>query len=153
MGLYDTFQTDPEIEKKGVILDYGDFRVRIGYAGSTNKRYTAYAEKKFKPLRHAINNGLLSEERSTAIMADIYAETLIYEWETKVSEGENGEPEYKPGIEPKEKGDLLPFNKENVRKTLQALPNLLADMKMQAESISNFANKDREGDSGNSSGS
>lgn len=153
MGLYDAFETDPDLEKNGIYIDYGDFRVRIAFAGATNKKYSNYSEKQFKPLRHAINAGTIDNERSLNILQDIFAQTIVLDWDTKVGEEEDGSPIWKQGIEPKTGGDLLPFNKENVKKTFHNLPALFLDIKAQAESISNFRQKEMEADSGNSSSS
>ncbi len=151
MGLYDTFETDAELEKKGVILDYGDFRVRIAFAGGSNKKHVAYSEKKFKPLRHAINSGAIDNDRASLVLYDIYAETIILDWETKVGKIEGtDEDNWVVGIEPKGGGDLLPVTKPNIIQTFKNLPALFNDIKVQAESISNFRTKEMEDDSGNS---
>ena len=75
MGMYDVFETDTDLETNGVWIDYGEFRVRIASAGSGNKNYMKYAEKKLKPVRKAMEAGALNEGRSQAIMADIFTKT------------------------------------------------------------------------------
>ena len=143
MGLYKTFKTDENLETQGSVLDYGDFQVRIAYAGGANKRYTRYAEEKLKPLNRAIQTGALNEERSRKIMADIYAETIILDWQTIVDE--------KPvkGIEGPD-GEIIEFNVENVKMTLENLPALFNDIQDQANSIAVFRQKDLEDEAKNS---
>lgn len=131
-GLYDVFQTDENLEQAGVVVDYGDFRIRIAAASAANKRYSVYAEKKLKPVRRAMETGALSNERGQAIMADIYSKTIVLNWETMVDK------EWKVGIEPKGGGDLLPFTPETVQETLTNLPRLLLDLQEQAQSLANF---------------
>lgn len=143
MGLYDTFETDENLETNGVIVDYGDFRIKIAAAGPANKNYALYAEKKLKPVRRALETGALSNDRSMAIMADIFSKTVILGWETKV------EDEWKSGIEQKGTTDLLPFNEENVMKTLISLPRLFTDIQTQAQSMENFRAAGVESDSKN----
>lgn len=147
MGMYNNFEADPLRETEGVFLDYGDFRVRIAHAGQSNKRYVAYAEKKFRPVRQAMNAGVLSNERSLAIIADIYANVIILDWEV-ASKKEDGSIVWKQGIEDRD-GSILPFNVENVINTLKALPNLIIDLQAQAQSIANFRRAEVEIDSGN----
>lgn len=147
MGLYDTFKTDEKKEAEGVWLDYGSCRILIGYAGSTNKKFVSYSEKTFKPLRRAIELGTLDNERSTKIMADVFATTIIRDWATLVGD------DYVRGIENPNGGDLLPVNKENVIATLTALPALFMDLQEQAKSIATFRAADMEADSGNSASS
>lgn len=142
MGMYDTFETDPNMEQEGVFLDYGDFRVRIAHAGQGNSKYVKYAEKKLKPVRKAMEAGALGNERSMAIMIDIYAESIILDWQVR-----NGD-DWKSGIEARD-GSVLPFTRENVENTLRALPNLFLDIQQQAQSIANFRRADLEGEAGN----
>lgn len=143
MGLYDAFETDGEMEVNGVVLDYSDFRIRIAHAGGANKRFLTYGEVKLKPLNRAIQAGTVSNERARAIMADIYAETIILDWETRIGE------EFKKGIEGRD-GKLLPFNKENVKQTLLNLPKLADDIQEQAQSMANFRKERLEEEAKNS---
>ncbi len=142
MGMYDIFETDEDLENAGIWLDYGDFRVKVASAGQGNKKYVRYAEKALKPIRRAMQAGAVSNERSMAIMSDIYAKTIVLDWQVK---GDNG---WKPGIEGRD-GEILPFNKEEVQKVFEALPNLFIDVQEQANSISNFRKQEIEEDSGN----
>lgn len=142
MGMYDIFETDEDLENAGIWLDYGDFRVKVASAGQGNKKYVRYAEKALKPIRRAMQAGAVSNERSMAIMSDIYAKTIVLDWQIKGDDG------WKPGIEGRD-GEVLPFNKEEVQKVFEALPNLFIDVQEQANSISNFRKQEIEEDSGN----
>lgn len=142
MGMYDIFETDEDLENTGIWLDYGDFRVKIASAGQGNKKYVRYAEKALKPIRRAMQAGAVSNERSMAIMSDIYAKTIVLDWQVKGDDG------WKPGIEGRD-GEVLPFNKEEVQKVFEALPNLFIDVQEQANAISNFRKAEIEEDSGN----
>lgn len=143
MGMYDVFETDENLETSGVWVDYGEFRVLIASAGQGNKSYVRYAEKKLKPVRKAMDAGALSNERSQALMADIYAKTIVLDWQV-MSDGE-----WKTGIEGRE-GDVLPVNEENVEKTLRSLPRLFMDLQEQAMSIANFRKAELEDETKNS---
>lgn len=142
MSLYGVFETDLDMEAAGVWLDYGDFRIRIASAGQGNKNYVRYAEKKLKPIRRAVEAGAISNDRSQAVMADIYAKTVILDWET------NG----KKGIEARN-GKILPFNIENVEKTLLNLPRLFMDLQEQAGSLATFRKEEMETETKNSQSS
>lgn len=143
MGMYDVFETDQKLEANGIWLDYGDFRILIAAAGQGNKKYVQYAEKKLKPVRRAIESGALSNERSQAIMADIYAKTVVLSWETQ--EG----AKMKSGIETPD-GKIQPFSTELVMSTFKSLPRLFMDVQEQAASLSNFRKEDIEEDTKNS---
>lgn len=142
MGMYDIFETDEDLETTGIWLDYGDFRLKVASAGQGNKKYVRYAEKALKPIRRAMQAGAVSNERSLAIMSDIFAKTIVLDWQVKVDDA------WKSGIEGRD-GDILPFNYDNVIATFSALPNLFMDIQEQAQSIANFRKGELEDDSGN----
>jgi hypothetical protein len=143
MSLYSNFQTDPNLEKTGVWIDYGTFRVLLAFAGGANKRYLSLMDKKFKPLRQAIQAGTLDNDRAQKMLMDLYAEAVILDWETIY------EDVPQQGIEGP-KGELLPFTVENVKLTFLNLPNLFFDLKTQSEMISNFRIRELEAEAGNS---
>lgn len=142
MGMYDIFQTDEDLEVSGIWIDYGDFRIKIASAGQGNKKYVRYAERALKPVRRAMQAGALSNERSLAIMSDIFAKTIVLDWQVKV------EGAWKSGIEGPN-GEILPFNEDAVRQVFEDLPNLFIDIQEQANSIANFRKMEVEEDSGN----
>lgn len=142
MGMYAIFKTDEDLEIAGIWIDYGDFRIRIASAGQGNKKYVRYAEKALKPVRRAMQAGALSNERSLAIMSEIFAKTIVLDWQVKV------DGDWKTGIE-SPTGEILPFNEETVRKVFEDLPNLFIDIQEQANSIANFRKMEMEEDSGN----
>ena len=142
MGMYDVFETDTDLETNGVWIDYGEFRVRIASAGSGNKNYMKYAEKKLKPVRKAMEAGALNEGRSQAIMADIFTKTVILDWETLVDK------EWVQGIENRE-GEIVAFNEDNVLTALKDLPRLFLDLQEQAMSMTIFRKAELETDGKN----
>ncbi len=144
MGMYDTFETDGNLEQNGVWLDYGDFRMLIASAGQGNKNYVRYAEKKLKPVRRAMEAGALSNERSMALMADIYSKTIVLDWQVRNADGE-----WEQGIEDKE-GNIIAFNQENVEDAFRNLPRLFMDVQEQAQSLSNFRRAELEDETKNS---
>jgi len=143
MGLYDSFKTDPEVERKGILLDYGSFRIRIARAGGANKRFLKVLDHKTRPYKQALKAEQLDEDIADSVMAEVYADAVILGWETKV------DGQFKSGIE-SETGELLPFTAQNVTKTLLALPELFADIRQQSSQFQNFRALQREDDAKNS---
>jgi len=141
-SMYDIFQTDENLETGGIWLDYGDFRILIASAGQGNKKYIRIAERALKPIRRAMQAGAVSNERSMVIMSEVYAKSIILNWQVKV------DGEWKVGIDGPE-GELLPFNEEEVIKTFGALPNLFLDVQEQAQSTANFRKLEQETDTKN----
>lgn len=122
--MYATFQGDPALEKGGVWFDYGNFRIRAAYAGGANKSYQQSLETRTKHIRRGIQTGAVSAEVLTNILIDAYADSIITDWET-IDENTG---EWKKGIEAPD-GSIIPFNRDNVVKTLKALPNLFENIK------------------------
>lgn len=129
MSIYDQFRTDPTLEKSGVTLDYGKFRVLIARAGGANKRYMKVLEARTKPYRRAIQTETMDPEVASKIFKRIFAETIILNWETQTEDGE-----WVKGIaNPDNESEILPLTVENVEKVLNELDEIFMDIKVQAE--------------------
>lgn len=142
MSMYDLFKTDDSIEQSGVFLNYGSFRVKIARAGGGNKRYIKTLEAKTRPIRRAIETETVDEKVSRQLMMELYAETIVLDWETEV----DGKME--KGIEGPD-GKIMPFSKENVLLTFKNLPDLFQDIIAQAGKVSNFRQMQLEEDAKN----
>lgn len=142
MSMYGQFKTNKEAETKGVVLDYGDYRVTIARAGGSNKRFAKSVEEKTKPYKRAIETDTIKPEKYIDIIHEVYAEAVILNWEV-LHKGE-----WKSGIEG-ENGEVLPVTKENIIKVFKELPDLFDNIKADAMSISLFREKLRESDAGN----
>ena len=142
MSMYKTFQTDSKLEQEGIYIDYGSFRVKIARAGGHNLRYTKALEAAVQPYKRMIATNSLEEGIGNAIMHDVYARTLVLNWETR------RDNEWVSGIEA-EDGSVLPFSPENVILTFQKLPDLFADIQAQAQNQSLYRREIMEGDAKN----
>lgn len=151
MSLNAQFETDKVMEAEGVITDYGNDRIKIARAGGANKRYVRMLDLKTKPFRRAIQAGAMDNERSTAILREVYAHTVILGWQ--VNKGTLDEPKWEEGIDPKDAGEdgeeLLAVNPENIIKVLRNLPDLFFDMQQQATTGALYRAELNEGSAGN----
>lgn len=148
MDMFSQFGTDDNLETNGIWLDYGEFRVKIARAGGANKKFLSYVEQKTKPLRRAIQAGALSEERSAALFYEIYAKTIVLDWQ--IADGKKGEETvWKKGIH-KKGGGVLEVTPENIVLTFKLLPNLFANIKEAAETMTLFRVEELEADAKNS---
>lgn len=134
------FGTDSGAESAGVWFDYdlGDgsppVRVKVARAGGSNEKMSRVADAKWKPYRRQLALDALDPKTEKRITAEIYAESVILDWENV--EGDDGKP--------------LPFTKENVVEALLALPDFFAEVVRQSSRIANFRALDREEDAKNS---
>lgn len=143
MSMYDQFKTDPDSEKDGIWVDYGEFRVRVGYAGGANKDFQKTMERLARPFRRAIATDSLPADKAEDILREAYARAIVKAWEVKDEDGE-----FVSGIEGPD-GDVVEPSVENILATLVALPKLYEDLKSQAGSWSLFKASLREEASGN----
>jgi len=150
MSMYAQFETDPDLEKNGVWIDYGDFRVLLGRAGGANKKYLKYAEEKSKPFRRAIAAGVMPEKRSKELLFDIYAKTIIMAWEVSVgTDDETGDTIWKSGIH-MPNGDIGEASYDNFMMTFRKLPDVFFDLQKMAEQLSMFRKEELEEEAKNS---
>lgn len=136
MGLKSQFQTSKDIEKNGIVLDYGETRIRIARAGGANKKYQKRLEACTRPHRRAIKNDLLDIDKGNELLMEAFAHAVVVGWENKTGEEKNGNFIFSPGVDPEDaglpKGDLLPLNPSNVLKVFKNLPDLFLDVQEQA---------------------
>ena len=111
---YDKFRTDPNLEAKGIWMDYGqDFRILLARAGGANSRYVKLFEQRAKPIRRALLNGQVSKEQGDEMLLGIFSETVILSWEIKTEDGK-----WKKGLEDPDTGEILKPEPANYRKVL-----------------------------------
>lgn len=144
MGMYEHHKTDAELERKGVWVDYGGFRVRIAKAGGANRAYLQKVELETKPIRRSMAAGTLSEDRARPIMINVFVDTIIMGWQVFESFNDNPDAEkkatkaqiaeggiWKDGIEQPD-GSLGEFTNANVTAALNALPAVFNLIKQDA---------------------
>ena len=129
MSLYNTFKTDAVREAEGFPIEYDDFRVTIARAGGANKAYAKVLEARTKPYRRAIALEIMDNDRSLEILREVYSETIVKDWETKV------DGKWKKGIEAEGETKLLPVTAKNILLTLNNLPDVFLDLKDAAEKL------------------
>lgn len=142
MSMYEQFKTSDNLEVKGIHLDYGGFRVTIARAGGANKRFAKIADAKSKPYRRAIQTETLDADVSMRLLREVYAEAVVVNWEVKQ------EDKWVQGIEGPD-GKVLPFNRGNILKTFEALPDLFMDIQSQATKVGLYRETMLEEDSKN----
>jgi len=136
---YSMFKTDPQLEAEtGIILDYGDFRVRVGRAGGANKKYTKLIEARMKAHQRALTAGTLDENVATKILVEVFSSSVIFACDVKDQEkSTDAEPVYIPGIL-NEEGNIVADDYENRTAWLLNLPELFLDIRKQANDFTLF---------------
>lgn len=138
-NLYKLFKTDENLEKDGVWLQYGEtedgqpIRIRIARAGGGNTKFAKELEKRTRPYRKALQNGTLDDKTADRIYKEVYAETVVLEWQNITDQD----------------GNLLDFSVENILKVFKDLPDLFRDIQEQSNNVAIFREEMRESDLGN----
>jgi hypothetical protein len=141
MSLKKKFKTDKKCEAEGVWLDYGEGqRIRIARAGGANARFRVESQKIFRKYRRQIQLGILGDDIQERIAREVYAKTIILEWEG-VTKDDCG---FEEGS-----ADLVELNVQNAIALLENLPDLFADVQVQAQNAQLFLETIREEDSKN----
>lgn len=152
-NMFTQFETDKNLEKNGIVLDYGDFRVTIARAGGANRKYNRTLEFVSKPYRRAIDNKTIAVEKAEEIMMQVATQSLVLLWEVREvkeakKEGEEDKVTWKSGIHARD-GGVIDFTRDNVMLTFQQLPDLFHDINGQAETAANFRKAGLEDDAKN----
>lgn len=139
MSLYKQFKTDNNLEKEGILLEYGTnsqgnpICIRVARAGGGNVAYAKRMEARVKPYRRQIQNETMETALIDRILKEVYAETVVLGWENVEDE----------------KGDPLPFSTENCIKLFDDLPDLFKDIQEQSQRAALFREELREADAKN----
>lgn len=136
-GLFKLFATDSQVEKDGVWVPVGkdgdkEIRFRLARAGGGNTRYLKLLELKTKPLRRQIQNDLIDIKTSDELMMEVFAETVVVDWENVF-----------------EDGVAVPYSKEKCLEYFKALPDLFNDVREQASKAAYYRSEVMEKEAGN----
>ncbi len=145
-ALFAAFDTDTNLEKNGIVLQYGmvereidgemkkvPIDITIARAGGSNIRYDKVMDLKTKPYKRMIQADSLDPDLSKQIMREVYAETVILGWNN---------------VQNKE-GEFVEFSKKNVIQLMTDLPDLFGDIVSQANKAALFRAAIVEGDTKN----
>lgn len=134
MSLYKMFETNKDLEAgKGVTIDYGDAKVTIHRAGGANRKYATVLQAKMAPVRYQVEKGTLPDDKSTKLLAEVYAESIIIGWEGVIDAD----------------GNVLEFTKENVVKVLTDLPDFFSFIQRESSSFALFRKEEIKADAKN----
>lgn len=144
MSLYKLFETDPQAEEQGVILNYGTSRVTVARAGGANKAYRKMLEAEMKPYQKLLSAGVFTNDQAEEVLKLVAAKTLVKNWEV-LRDGQ-----WVKGIDNPEEGEPpLPFTVDNVLLTFNNLDDVYRDIRDNAQSSTLYRLSLREAAAGN----
>ena len=154
--LYKTFETDKDLERTGIVVNFGSVKFTLARAGGRNKAFKDLFTGKAKKYRTQLENETLSDEIADQISAEAYAEAVILAWHTRVEDengdpilAENGEEQWEPYIVNKN-GERVEYSVDECVALLLDLPDLFQTIQDYAGKAANFRKSLDEADEGNS---
>lgn len=151
---YAMFDQNEDLEKVGVVVDYGTFRCTIARAGGGNQLFKSVFKQLSKPYRRQLDNEALDDKTSERLMADVYSRAVILKWETAKTD-DDGEPvlkdgktQWEPVLLTRDGTELQP-TPENIADFLVSMPELFNDIKAMAMKASNYLKAEIEEDAKN----
>jgi hypothetical protein len=121
-SLYDLFETDDNLESKGIALKFGPATFFCKRAGGANTAFDAAFEAKTRNMSSRLQLSALSNEQSDAILREVYAESVVTGWE---------------GVTDRE-GKPLEFSVSNFVQVMKDLPTLWKALRTEAANHENF---------------
>lgn len=129
MGLYSQFETDANIERDGVWVDYvSDDGVEcasflIARSGGANTKFAAALTRMIDKYRLRSNSTRnLPPEKENAILIEVFANHVILDWK---------------GVTDRD-GAVLEYSKQNVIRLMTDLPVLFDELRNEASKIANY---------------
>lgn len=130
--LWAQFETDPQLEIKGVYVQYGRTRLKVARAGGANKKYALCKARVTRPYARSISAQTIDEAEMRKLLRVIYSQSIVTGWETDVSPEDGKEPEWVDGILRKGmapvRENLTPVTPDSVLGMFEALPDLFDDV-------------------------
>lgn len=121
-SLYDLFETDTSLETRGIGMRFGDAVFFVKRAGGANMDFDRVFEEKTRSMSSRLQMASLSNEQSSALLKEVYAEAVVIGWE---------------GVTDRE-GQPLEFTKENFVRIMTDLPTLWLAIRTEAANHENF---------------
>ena len=129
---WDIYATDKKVEAEGVWLPYKGFELCIKRASASNPKFAAARAVLSKRYGRKIDKGILSEEKVTRMLAELYADHVVIAWKGVLDP------------EDSERKKLLPYTRENVIRMLVELPVVFDDVAQYAVDLETFRSEQTE---------
>lgn len=140
-NIFDMFETDAALEKDGVVLDYGvnsrgqPMLIKVARAGGANIQFLKVYEVVTKPYRRQLDSGMkLPKELNDRLNRELYARAVVRQCS---------------GFEERDGTPIDTSDVKGIVNFFERLPNLLADVMVQATNMTLYRNELREEESGN----
>lgn len=137
-NIFNLYETDKELEKNGVWIEYpGGEMFKVARIGTSESSYNKLLRQKTKQYKRKIDTDTMDFDVLSKIMMDVFAQTSLRDWKNVKEKDSDG----------KEK--LIDFSPENALELMRRLPDLFDDLHTQAQALSTFQKEAVDKDSKN----
>lgn len=116
---FDLFETDPELERGGVKVDYDGFWFQLARAGGANEAFSKRLSELTAPYQRAIDTNAISPKLAQKLTRQAFCETILLGWGSEV---------HGDGNMIARDRSALPFTLDNAQAFFEQLPDLMADL-------------------------
>ncbi len=122
-SIYELFETDSTMEQQGVVVDFGPYgRFKVARASGNNIKYAQSFQKHNRPYQKMQRRGTMPEELARQVLAKVYAESILLDWEGVIGRD----------------GKNIPFSKENAIKVMLDLPDLFTQIIAESQNAESY---------------
>jgi hypothetical protein len=140
---YAKYHVDPVIKKAGIIFEDEDNRITVTYAGNENERYTRLLKLKLKPHESRIRSDSFPDKEFQKILAEVYAATVVLNWQVNVGKDEDENIIWQDGIFDAE-GTILQMNEFSIVQAFSLGERLFEDVIKVASNFNLFRQRQLE---------
>lgn len=127
------FETDKELERTGLKLDYGRFYINVARAGGANDRFRDVLRAKMEPHRRAMATETMDDKLADRLAIEAFAEAVVLGWGHVDDDGVDH-----PGEIVWRDGSLRAFSADAVVELFTLLDDLARDVMAQAQRVALF---------------
>lgn len=131
------FETDPNLERNGIDIDYGAFYITVARAGGANDRFRDVLRAKLAPYRRALETETMDDDLADKLAREAFAETVVTGW-GRIDKDDDNKEVRTPGVMPWKDGEDRPFNADAVKELFELLPDFAKDVMGQAQRTALF---------------
>ena len=127
------FETDKELERTGLRLDYGKFYFTVARAGGSNDRFREVLRQKMEPHRRAMATETMDDKLADKLAIEAFAEAVVLGWGRVDADGVEH-----PGEMTWRDGSIRQFSTGAVIELFTMLEDLARDVMGQAQRVALF---------------
>ena len=121
MSIYAQYETNAELERKGIVLQIGEAKFRVARAGGANTKFNKRTEALCRPYRRQIETGTLDQKTLQSLTMEAIVDTVLLGWENVYDR----------------EGKPIKFSKASAKNLFEELPDLYLEI---VNGCTNYAN-------------